>query len=120
MPSTKTKDAKIAPLKADDLEAVIAIDSANSGASRRGYFEKRLDAATDRPKDYVYVGLHADGKLAGFAFARLVDGEFGKPGASASLDAIGVDPAAQGKGYGQMILKAVEEILNHKDFMIMN
>lgn len=109
-----TKDEKIAPLTADDLEAVIAIDSANSGVSRRGYFEKRLDAATDRPRDYVYVGLHSGGKLAGFAFARLVEGEFGKPGASASLDAIGVDPAMQGKGIAQRILKEVENILTHK------
>ncbi|MFQ5623128.1 MAG: GNAT family N-acetyltransferase [Paracoccaceae bacterium] len=105
---------QIKPLCADDLDAVIAIDAANSGVSRRGYFEKRLAAATDRPRDYVYSGLHNDGKLAGFAFAKLVEGEFGKPGASASLDAIGVDPACRGKGAGHRLLGAVCEVLKHK------
>lgn len=102
------------PLCADDLEAVIAIDKAGTGTSRRGYFNKRLEAATERPKDYVYVGLHGDGKLVGFAFAKMVEGDFGNPGASASLDAMGVDPDYSGKGAGHQVLGAVEEILAHK------
>ncbi len=108
------KNNDIHPLSASDLEAVIAIDMAPTGISRRGYFEKRLDAATDRPKDYVYVGLSDAGKLIGFAFAKLVSGEFGQPGASASLDAIGVDIGHINKGYGQKLLAGVEQVLAGK------
>jgi ribosomal protein S18 acetylase RimI-like enzyme len=112
-----TKDQappEIKPLSAADLEAVIAIDKATTGLSRRGYFEKRLDAATARPRDYVYVGLHEGGALAGYAFAKLVNGEFGKPGAGAALDAIGVAPGHTGRGFGRHLLGAVEDILRNK------
>ena len=104
----------IRPLTAEDLEAVIALDKAATGTSRRGYFEKRLAAATSRPGDYVYSGLEEGGALVGFAFAKLVSGEFGKPGASAALDAIGVDPAHGRKGYGQALLGDVARVLAGK------
>jgi len=112
--SNDAKAVVIRPLSADDLEAVIAIDMATTDISRRGYFEKRLSAATDRPKDYVYVGLQADGRLEGFAFAKLVNGEFGKPGASAALDSIAVAPAHGHKGYGHRLLDSVVEVLAGK------
>jgi ribosomal protein S18 acetylase RimI-like enzyme len=109
--SNDHQTAKIRPLCATDLEAVIAIDTGITGVSRRGYFEKRLVAATEQPRDYVYVGLEDETHLVGFAFAKLVNGEFGKPGASASLDAIGVDPGHGRKGYGHQLLQAVSKIL---------
>ncbi len=105
---------EIRPLRPADLEAVIAIDQENSGQPRRGYFEKRLEAATDRPGDYVYSGIEQNGALAGFAFAKLVRGEFGKPGASAVLDAIGVASDEAGHGLGHALLSDVERVLAAK------
>ncbi len=107
-------DGTIKPLCADDLSAVMAIDSATTGAPRQGFFKKRLDAALEKPGDYIYVGLHHSDKLVGYAMAKLVDGEFGSPGARASFDAMAVDPSHQGKGAGHQLLKAVEDILAHK------
>ncbi len=104
----------IKPLTPGDLDAVIDIDMSTTGISRRGYFQKRLAAATDHPKNYVYVGIHVDDQLQGFAFARLVDGDFGTPGASASLDAIGTRPEHSHRGYGQILLNEVETVLHHK------
>jgi ribosomal protein S18 acetylase RimI-like enzyme len=104
----------ITPLRADDLGDVVAIDSALSGTSRRGFFEKRLAAALEEPGDFIYVGLRQEKRLVGYALARLVEGEFGKPGARAALDAIGVDPALRGKAAGRRLLAAVEELLRHK------
>jgi GNAT superfamily N-acetyltransferase len=117
--SSTNKTAIIKPLSADDLEAVIAIDKQITGAVRKGFFEKRLKAALEMPGDFIYVGLHAGGVLAGYGMAKLVAGEFGSPGASASLDAMGVDPSFQGKGGGHKILKAIEDILTRKgvDFL---
>ena len=109
-----TGDGRITPLGADDLEAVIAIDRVLSGTSRRGFFEKRLAAALDEPGDFVYVGLREGKRLVGYALARLVEGEFGKPGARAMLDAIGVDENHQSEMAGHQLLSAVEEVLRNK------
>ncbi len=108
------ENGKITPLGADDLEAVIAIDKTLSGTSRRGFFEKRLAAALDEPGDFIYVGLREGKRLVGFALARLVEGEFGKPGARAMLDAIGVDPNHKSELAGHQLLSAVEEVLRNK------
>jgi len=113
-PQNSTGDSVIAPLTAEDLEAVIAIDRALSGVSRRGFFEKRLAAALEEPGDFVYVGLRQGQTLVGYALARLVEGEFGKPGARAVFDAIGVDSAHQGQSAGRKLLSAVGDVLRHK------
>ncbi|MCP4316155.1 MAG: GNAT family N-acetyltransferase [Hyphomicrobiales bacterium] len=117
MTKSKTKKAEpfdVGPLTPEDLDAVVAIDQALTGASRHDFFKRRLAAALENPGDFVYVGLRIDNRLVGFALARLVDGEFGKPGASASLDAIGVDLAHQHKDIGHQLLTAIEEVLRHK------
>jgi len=113
MPST-SNFGKIKPLCKEDLSGVVAIDKAMTGVARSDFFKKRLDAALEKPGDYVYVGLHSGDCLVGYAMAKLVNGEFGNPGASASLDAMTVDPVHQGKGGGHQLLKAVEGVLSHK------
>lgn len=112
--NTQAKAWTTSPLTGDDLDAVVAIDKALGGAARRGFFEKRLAAALEDPGDFVYVGLRDAGRLVGYAFARLVAGEFGRPGARAGLDIIGVDPGHQGRSAGRRLLAAVEEVLRHK------
>ncbi len=112
---SKTKpEPVISPLTADDLDAVVALDRVLSGISRRDFFQRRLERALEEPGDFVYVGLRLEDKLIGYALARLVDGEFGKPGASAALDAIGVHPDHQGKCAGRKLLAGVEDVLRHK------
>jgi ribosomal protein S18 acetylase RimI-like enzyme len=110
----QTSTGRIRPLNSDDLEPVIEIDKSLTGNSRRGFFQKRLTAALEQPADYVYVGLEDGGSLVGYALAKMVDGEYGTPGARASLDSIGVDPAHQGRGAGHGLLDAIEEVLVHK------
>ncbi len=107
-------DILLKALQPQDLEAVIAIDMAGTGISRRGYFEKRLTAAVEQPRDYVFVGLFVGAKLAGFAFAKLVSGAFGQSEATASLDSIGVDPAHGLQGFGHKLLEKVETVLRNK------
>lgn len=97
----------VRPVEPADLDRITAIDADHMGAARRGYFDKRL--ATDRPyaDEAISLALATDGRVAGFALVRLEDGEFGRPGSVAVLDAIGVEPAAQGKGGGHRLLDAV-------------
>jgi ribosomal protein S18 acetylase RimI-like enzyme len=114
------KSIAVRPLSSVDLEPVIAIDRIASGAARRGYFEKRLKAATDNPRDYVFVGAFDGKTLAGFAFAKLEHGAFGKTGASASLDAIGVEHGHGLQGIGHRLLDEVEKVLRHKGVSELN
>jgi N-acetylglutamate synthase-like GNAT family acetyltransferase len=45
------------------------------------------------------------GALRGFAFARLLRGEFGRAHVGAVLDVIGVDPASRDTGIGRSLLQ---------------
>ncbi len=53
----------VRPLKAADLEAVIAIDAGLVGRARRGFFERRLEAALAEPKNFIYAGVEHNGTL---------------------------------------------------------
>lgn len=100
-------DAKVRPLAARDLDRMVAIDQAHTGASRRRFFEKRLAAAATEPGDFIHVGVEAEGGLIGFAFARVLAGEFGRPEPVAVLDLVGVDPSEQAHGIGHALMDAL-------------
>ena len=70
-------------------------------------FPGRFEAGID-------VGFEVDGTLKGFLLARLVEGEFGAAAPVALLDAIGVDPAAQGEGVARALLAGLDAVLRHK------
>lgn len=102
------------PLQAQDLPAVVALDREASGRSRRGFYEKRLQTALRHPESLVTRGAFIGNKLVGFAFARLLDGEFGAEQATAALDAIGVDPAHRGKGVGRALIAGLDSALKKR------
>jgi len=102
------------PLGADDLEPVIAIDREHSGHARRRFFEKRFAAAAARPNDFIHVGVVLDGKLRGFAVARVLQGEFGHEEAIAVLDAIGVDAETRERGIGQSMMRGLGDIMRRR------
>lgn len=97
----------VRPVVAADLDRIVAIDAGHMGAARRGYFEKRLTGEHRYADEALSLGLVGDGDLVGFALVRLEDGEFGRPGSVAVLDALGVKPAAQGQGGGHRLLEEV-------------
>ncbi len=103
------------PLKPTDLNQVVDIDKRIIGWSRRGFFEKRVEAAIDRPDSYIVVGAVDGTTLVGYAIARIHGGDFGTKGRTAALDAIGVDPRAQAKGVGKLLMDALDEVLRKKD-----
>ena len=49
MPAATASAVAIRPLARSDLDAVVAIDNAIEGRSRRAYFERRLAAALPLP-----------------------------------------------------------------------
>ncbi|HTT48561.1 MAG TPA: GNAT family N-acetyltransferase [Pseudolabrys sp.] len=109
-----TLDNTVRPLRSADLERVIAIDSAHVGEPRRRFFEKRLAHARQHPEDYVHVGVTHNGMLVGFAFARVLRGEFGREQASATLDAVGVEHDSRERGVGRALMAGLTKLMREK------
>ncbi len=101
-------------LMKSDFPRVVDIDASIIGRSRPGFFEKRLDAALAEPKQFIYIACEYNGEVCGFLMARLLEGEYGMEEPVAVLDVIGVDPGIQGKGLGMALMKAFDDILEHK------
>ena len=104
----------VRPLRSTDLERVIAIDSAHVGEPRRRFFEKRLAHAKRHPEDFVHVGVTRNGALVGFAFARILRGEFGRDQAIATLDAVGVARDSQARGVGHALMDGLTKAMHEK------
>jgi ribosomal protein S18 acetylase RimI-like enzyme len=101
-------------LRPGDLDAVITIDAANVGRARRGFFVTRLSAVKRDPKMFLALGIEEDGALAGFLIARIFRGEFGTAEPVASIDAIGVDVAKQGRGLGSLMMGGFEDAMRER------
>jgi ribosomal protein S18 acetylase RimI-like enzyme len=97
-------DVVVRPLRPEDLEAVIALDSRSGGSTRRGYFEKRLAAGLRKPKAHYQLALTTGHGLVGFLLARVAGGEYGRPEDVVVLEALGVDPAKRHAGLGRQML----------------
>lgn len=95
-------------LAARDLDAVVAVDTALAGRSRRDYFERRLAAARRDPERHVQIALDQDGALAAFMLGRALEGEFGRGDPEVRLEAFGVRPAHQHRGLGAALHAAFE------------
>jgi L-amino acid N-acyltransferase YncA len=107
-------ESRVRRLRPTDLEQVIAIDSHHFGEPRRAFFEKRLDQATEHPGDYVQVGIDRNGILVGFAFARILRGEFGRDRAIATLDAVGVMISSREQGVGHALMDGLTKALRQE------
>jgi len=101
-------DLQLRSLHRDDLERVSGIEGRITGHSRKGFLEKRFAATTESPDGFIACAAVREGKLAGYAIARIQEGEFGAPDAVAVLDVIGIDPDVQGKGVGKAVIAEME------------
>ena len=99
-------------MKADDFDAVVAIDEKVLKAARPDYYEMKFEKLISS-KDYLPTSLVAegeDGTLVGFIMGELYMGEFGIFQEEATLDTIGVDPDYQRKGVGKQL---INEFMDH-------
>ena len=101
-------------LAPDDLARVVEIDRGAAGASRRGFFEKRLAAAERAPKAYIGLGFIENGRIEGFVMAQMLDGEFGGREPVAVLDAIAVSPDSRGHGGAHALMTALEQVARRR------
>ncbi len=99
----------------EDIEQVSTIDSRIIGQPRRGFYEKRLTVAMAAPEAFVTCAACDGDRLRGFAFARTQEGDFGSAQTVTVIDALGVDPEAQGQGIGKMLLAGIEQRMAKKN-----
>ncbi len=104
-PASAISASSLRLLVAKDIDRVIAIDRGNAGRVRRHFFEKRFAAAEAHPEDFIHLGMEEDGVLCGFAFARLLRGEFGREQITAVLDAIAVAAESRQRGIGRGLMR---------------
>jgi ribosomal protein S18 acetylase RimI-like enzyme len=97
----------IRPLLRGDLGAVVAIDAANGGLTRRAYFERRLLAALNEPKLHAQFAATDSQGLAGYILARVFTGEFGRVAPALRLEVIGVRDDARGQHIGASLFDAL-------------
>ena len=103
---------KIRLMKAEDFDAVVAIDGKVLNAPRPEYYELKFEKLF-KSKDYLPVSLVAekeDGTVVGFVMGELYLGEYGIFQEQATLDTIGVDPHYQHKGIGEQL---INEFVDH-------
>jgi GNAT superfamily N-acetyltransferase len=103
------RQLKIRRLAAADLGAVVALDAALSGRTRRAYFDRRLAAALRQPELHLQFAAEDNGEFRGHALARVLEGEFGRTRPGLRLEVISVVPAAQSRGVGRALHAALEQ-----------
>lgn len=101
------KKITIRALTKDDLNAVVAIDTAIEDHSRRDYIERRLAAALREPALHLQLAATDGGTLLGYVLGRILIGEFGRPQAGLRLEIVGVRSDARGSGVGAQMLQAL-------------
>ena len=103
---------KIRLMKADDFDAVVAVDGKVLNAPRPEYYEMKFERLF-KSRDYLPVSLvaeEADGTVVGFVMGEIYMGEFGIFQEEARLDTIGVDPDYQHQGIGEQL---IDEFTDH-------
>ncbi len=107
MPVQDAQNLTVRSLARDDLEAVVAIDAAHEGRSRRDYIERRLAAALREPKLHAQFAATDDAGIAGYILARVLEGEFGRTEPGLRLELVGVRADARKHGVGRQLFNAM-------------
>jgi predicted N-acetyltransferase YhbS len=107
MPVTPRRTVTIRPLAPADLAAVVAIDAANEGRTRRDYIERRLRAAQREPALHAQFAADDGDGLLGFILARVLAGEFGHQRRALRLEAMGVRADRRASGTGRRLFDAL-------------
>ena len=106
-----TVSARYVPPTLSGLSPSIRRMSASRAAafSRNGWL---MHSSTR--KIFVHVGVVRKGALVGFAFARILRGEFGREQATATLDAVGVEHDSREHGVGHALMDGLTKVMRQK------
>jgi len=90
-----------------DLSGVVAIDAAIEGRSRRGYIERRLEAARREPVLHAQFAAVDERGIVGYLLARVLEGEFGRADRSLRIELVGVRADRRDRGIGTRLFDAL-------------
>ena len=99
-------------MRADDFDAVVAIDEKALPAPRPEYYRLKFEKLFSS-NDYLptsLVATAANGTVVGFVMGELYMGEYGIFQEEARLDTIGVDPGYRHRGIGEQL---INEFMDH-------
>ena len=90
-----------------DLAGVVAIDASIQGRSRRGYIERRLQAALREPALHAQFAAIDERGIAGYLLARVLAGEFGEGERKLRIELVGTRGELRGHGIGTRLFDAL-------------
>jgi len=99
----------VRPLGAGDVDEVQRLDRERCGRERTEFYARRFQALAEEPRSFAGFGAERQGRLAGFAWAHLDDGEFGGAAPVGVLDAMAVSAEQERQGLATALLAALEE-----------
>lgn len=105
----------VRPMREDDLDAIVDIDTRVLGEKRRDYWHTKIVKQKDsRPEDVSLVA-ELDGKVVGFILGGISGWEFKVPSNIGWIDTIGIDPDYQNRGIARLLTnKLIENFKKHK------
>lgn len=101
----------IRPLRPADAEAVVRIDRERGGRPRTEFYAKRFQMLAEEPQSFLALGAEQGKRLVGFAFAHVLDGEFGGAAPVGVLDAVAVSAGHGREGVATTLVAGIERAL---------
>ena len=91
-------------MRADDLEAIVAIARHADGVDRSAYYRRKMKESLVESGIRISLVSEMDGRISGFIMARMDFGEFGRVEPAAVIDSIGVSREHTHEGIGTALL----------------
>ncbi|GAB4439534.1 MAG: hypothetical protein OHK0040_11060 [bacterium] len=95
----------IRPLKKDDLDELVIIDTEITGKKRESYYRRKFVEIFDSGRLSVSLVAEVDDRVVGFLLGQVYEGEYGIPENTAYLDTIGILPKYSKVGVGTRLLE---------------
>jgi len=109
MTSESEENLNVRPLRPEDFEALVELDSVILGSyKRKEYWEKKFAVFRLRHPNLSLVA-YRDDQLVGYIMGNISGWEFGVMAGIGWVELLGVDPNAQRKGVGREL---TEELLH--------
>lgn len=104
----ETDDIPVRRLGLEDLDAVVKIDAASTGTTRRDFYRAKLGRALEDSSVQLSLAAELDGMVVGFLIVTFYYGEFGLPETAAVIEALGVHPEFRRRKVSKALMRQLE------------
>ena len=101
----EVEQVSVRNMRESDLPEIVRIDCVAFGRPRPHYFEVLLLRSLKVTGLQISLVAEVEGRVVGYLVASLYYGEYGIAEPTASIDAIGVDPAVRRKRVGHALMR---------------